>query len=187
MVIRRPGGRTARTRAAVIQATLALLSERGPAEIGMADIADRAGVAATSLYRRWGSLDRLLLDAAMERLRVSKPLPDTGSIEGDLRTWALAIASGLKNPGRSLAFKVIVAAAARMESGREETQKALNPRVSEIREMLERARLRGEAVPALTAVVDYLLAPLYTRALFGMKIENDLAERLVRRLMDDVS
>lgn len=184
MVIRRPGGRTARTRVAVIQAALDLLSERGPAAISMADIAERAGVAATSLYRRWGSLDALLLDAAMERLRVSKPLPNTGSIEGDLRAWGFAIASGLRSQSRSSAFKVLVASAARMESGHEGRQKALEPRIAQIKEMLERARLRGEPVPSLIEVVDHLLAPLYTRALFGMEIDDEGVERLVRRLLD---
>jgi AcrR family transcriptional regulator len=187
MIIRRPGGRTARTRASVIQSALDLLAERGPAAISMADIAERAGVAATSLYRRWGSLDALLLDAAMERLRVSKPLPDTGSLEGDLRAWGNAIASGLRSPSRSSAFKVIVASAARMESDHAERQKALEPRIAQIKEMLERAGLRGERVPSLIEVVDYLLAPLYTRALFGMEMDDEGVERLIRRLVDDLS
>ncbi len=40
----------------------------------------RAGVNPTSIYRRWGGRDNLLLDAAVTRLRATSPIPDTGSL-----------------------------------------------------------------------------------------------------------
>jgi hypothetical protein len=53
---RRPGGRSARVRAAVHQAVTDLVTERGYGNFTMGDIADQAGVADSSLYRRWGNL-----------------------------------------------------------------------------------------------------------------------------------
>ena len=182
---KRPGGRSARTRAAVAEAASALLSERGPSGISMAEIAQRAGVAVTSLYRRWGSVDALLLDVAVDRLRGMKPLPDTGSLEGDLETWGNRIASSLRNPERTSIFRVLVASAARMDSNGTERHKALAPRIAQMAEMLDRAKQRGESAPSISDVVDYLMAPLYTRALFGMEIDDGCVSRLVRRLMDD--
>src|SRR5215204_176225 len=59
----RPGGRTARTRAAVLDATVAELAEHGHAALTVEAVAARAGVNKTTLYRRWGGKDGLLADA----------------------------------------------------------------------------------------------------------------------------
>ena len=59
----RPGGRTARTKDAVFEAVASLVSERGHAAVSMTDIADRAGVAVTSLYRRWGDVRVLTMES----------------------------------------------------------------------------------------------------------------------------
>ena len=53
----RPGGRTARTAAAVFAAAINELSERGYDDISIETIAARAGVHKTTLYRRWHSKD----------------------------------------------------------------------------------------------------------------------------------
>src|SRR3954471_15847455 len=94
----RPGGRTARNKAAVFEATAALLAERGHQAVSMTDIAERAGVAVTSLYRRYGEVRALIMEVAVERLTRERPLPDTGSLRGDLRSWARAIAAGMASP-----------------------------------------------------------------------------------------
>src|SRR4051794_10052029 len=94
----RPGGRTARNKAAVFEAAAALLAERGHEAVTITDIAERAGVAATSLYRRYGDIRALIMEVAVERLTRERPLPDTGSLRGDLRGWARAIATGMASP-----------------------------------------------------------------------------------------
>src|SRR5580698_9912573 len=94
----RPGGRTAETRAAVFAAAEALLREKDPGAISMVEIAGRAGVAPTSLYRRWGDVRTLLTEVAVEGLMRDAPLPDTGTLRGDLRAWARNIAASLSNP-----------------------------------------------------------------------------------------
>lgn len=161
-----------------------LLQEQGPAAIGVTEIVQAAGVASTSIYRRWGTLDALLLDVAMERLRTTKPIPNTGSIKGDLKMWGLALVSSLRNPARSSIFMVLVASVARMEVSREQRAKVLEPRNAQICEMIDRALARGEDVPSPEDVRDYLLAPLYTRALFGGPLNEACVERLVTRLLD---
>ena len=64
----RPGGRSARVRDAVHKAVVELLAD-GEIDVAIPKIAERAGVNPTSIYRRWGSRDHLLLDAAVTRLR----------------------------------------------------------------------------------------------------------------------
>lgn len=180
----RPGGRTAETRARVFEAATALLAERGPAELSMTDIAKRAGVAATSLYRRWGDLSNLLMEVAVAGLVQDKPLPDTGSLEGDLRTWARTIAANLKTPDGSMLFRVLIATAPTGPGAAGvERLASLNPRIEQIRDLLDRAAARGEAAPLLWEVTDHILAPLYFRTLFGAPPDESVADMLVDRLL----
>src|SRR5580704_9210965 len=107
----RPGGRTAQTRAAVFSAVEALLKAKEPSAVTMVDIAERAGVAATSLYRRWGDVGALLMDVATDRLMRDQPLPDTGSLRGDLLAWAASVSKSLASRRKSTFFRVLVATA----------------------------------------------------------------------------
>src|SRR5262245_35179849 len=66
--------------------------------IGIADIADRSGVHAASIYRRWGTVQALLLDMTVARISHQSPMPDTGSLEGDLLAWGLRLARSVSGP-----------------------------------------------------------------------------------------
>ena len=178
----RPGGRTAKTKAVVFEAVTALVAERGHAAVSMTDIAERAGVAATSLYRRWGDVRVLIMEVATEQLMRDHPLPDTGSLAGDLRKWARTIAAGLRDPAGSSFFQAFVATAMPGAPGETRTA-AMQGRIDQITTMLERARKRGEKPPTLADVMDHLLAPLYARVLFGTPGSEAFAEKLVERLM----
>ena len=180
----RPGGRTAKTKAAVFEAVTALVAERGHAAVSMTDIAERAGVAATSLYRRWGDVRVLIMEVATEQLMRDHPLPDTGSLAGDLRKWARTIATGLKDPAGSSFFRAFVATAMSEGSPSEMRTAAMQGRIEQIMTMLERARKRGEKPPTIADVMDHLLAPLYARALFGKPASEAFAEQLVKRLLE---
>src|SRR5437763_15015950 len=46
--------------------------------------AARAGVGSTTIYRRWPSKGLLALDAFVDSFREEQPLPDTGTLRGDL-------------------------------------------------------------------------------------------------------
>jgi AcrR family transcriptional regulator len=179
----RPGGRSARTKAAVFEATAALLTERGHEAVTMADIAGRAGVAVTSLYRRWGDLRTLMMEVAVEQLMRERPPPNTGSLKGDLRAWARPIAASMKSREGSSFFRAVIAST--MPPGADGSMRtaALKRRGEQVALMLDRARQRGEKPPDITEVMDHLLAPLYLRTLFGMRVDRAVADRLVERLL----
>src|ERR1700677_3732726 len=92
---KRPGGRSSRVRKAVFEAVEGLLVERPGDLPSMADIAGRAGVNPTSLYRRWHDVRILAGEVAVERLMRDLPVPDTGSLRDDLIGWGAAAARGL--------------------------------------------------------------------------------------------
>lgn len=184
-VKQRPGGRTAQTKSSVFEAVSALITERGYGALSMTEIAERAGVAATSLYRRWGDVRSLIMEVAVERLMEEHPLPDTGALAQDLCTWARAIAAELSSPEGSSFFQAFIATALPGGGNNIARLAALRPRVAQLETMLARARARGEQAPSVEDVVDMLLAPLYTRTLFGMRTDESLADRLVKRLLGE--
>src|ERR1700746_3408253 len=97
-VQRRPGVRSARVRAAVLQAALEAMAEHGPGGVTISEIARRAGVHATSVQRRWGTAENVMLDAMLTRSQDELPIPDTGTLRGDLIAFARLIAAYLATP-----------------------------------------------------------------------------------------
>src|SRR5664280_783734 len=95
---RRPGGRSARVRAAVLEATLDQLAESGYDGLSFEAVAVRAGVHKTTLYRRWSDRTDLVLDAMLELSSQTVPVPDFGSVRADLLAIARGIAGNLSSP-----------------------------------------------------------------------------------------
>ncbi|AMT73365.1 TetR-like C-terminal domain-containing protein [Mycobacteroides immunogenum] len=84
-VQRRPGGRTARNRENVVRATTEILLNEGYEQLSIARVAAAAGVAETTVYRRWSTRQALAADALADLARLEIPIPDTGTLESDLR------------------------------------------------------------------------------------------------------
>ena len=79
--------RAARVEHAIITATRELLAEGGVGRLTIEGVAERSGVAKTTIYRRWRSKSELVGEA-LRTLRQDEPPPDTGSFRGDLRELA---------------------------------------------------------------------------------------------------
>jgi AcrR family transcriptional regulator len=97
----RPGGRTARTREAVLQAVIDELSDNGYAGATVERVAERADVAKTTIYRRWGSIDGLLADFMADRAARDIPVPDEGGLDTDLNALARDVVASLSHPARA--------------------------------------------------------------------------------------
>ncbi len=177
----RTGGRSAIVRAKVLAAASDLVASKGLQNVTMPEIAQRAGVAATSLYRRWGDVGSLLLEMAAERLARTFPLPDEGSIEGDLRRWTEKIVLRIHSTEEPIFLRVLLATS---DIAPEKRIRALAPRIEQLEHMLQRSRARGERTPSVDDLVDHLLAPLYMRALLGLPVDKTFSERLVERLLN---
>ena len=83
--------RVRRSRAALIQAAIALVTERGTAAIPISDIAAAADVSRQLVYQHFGDRDALLLEAALDLAR-TELLPrfaDVASPEGRERALVL--------------------------------------------------------------------------------------------------
>ncbi|PKV83209.1 TetR/AcrR family transcriptional regulator [Streptomyces sp. TLI_146] len=181
---RRPGGRSARVAAEVHQAVTDLISERGYGNFTVGDVAARAGVADSSIYRRWGNLETLLTDVALTRLNARSPMPDTGSLAGDLRTYAAQVAREITGPDGLAVLRLAVALSNRGQQGLQAGDKLRAERTRQLQSMLDRARERGEDAPDAFGVMDHILAPMYIRVLFDMgPLTPEYVDGLVDRLL----
>ena len=183
---RRPGGRGARVGAAVHQAVTDLVSERGYGKFTVGDVAARAGVADSSIYRRWGDLETLLTDVALTRLNARSPMPDTGSLAGDLHTYAAAVAREITGPDGLAVLRLTIALTSGGQAGLRARDDFLGVRRRLLESMLDRARERGENPPDALGVLDHILAPMYIRVLFGASpLTPEYVNGLVDRLLQE--
>ena len=161
----RPGGRTARTRAAVMAAVIEELSKHGYAGARLERVAARAGVAKTTIYRRWGSLEGLLADLMAEQAAQEIPVPDEGDLGSDLRALARDAVASVRDPAVRAALASIVAAAVQGPAAREVLTRFLAGRTATMTVIVDRAVQRGE-VPAGTdaaGVIRTVTALIYYR------------------------
>lgn len=76
--------RVERSKAAILDATLALLAEEGVGGLTVDAVAARAGVGKATVYRHWSSRGELILDA-ISSLVTDDEAVDRGSLREDLR------------------------------------------------------------------------------------------------------
>jgi AcrR family transcriptional regulator len=83
----------------VLDATWAILRERGAEGLTIDAIAKRAQVGRQTIYRWWPSRAAIVFEAASESARMIVPSePDTGSLRGDLRAFLRASYQGAARP-----------------------------------------------------------------------------------------
>jgi AcrR family transcriptional regulator len=163
----RPGGRTARVRAAVLQATGDALAEGGLADLDLTGVARRAGVGRTTVYRRWGSVSALVADLLVDMAETSQPRSETGDLDGDLRANARLIHRTLTDHRQGPLFRAMIAAAAFDASTAAALHAFYATRIEEWAACVDRAVERGD-VPVGTdscEVIRAVSAPLYYRFL----------------------
>ena len=156
----RPGGRSARIRRDVLAATIVLLEEDRQT-MTIPAVATRAGVAPSTIYRRWGDVDTLCADAALTMLDSDTSTPNTGNTVEDLITWAESIAANSTRPEYVRCLRSIVATL-----DADKSRVFLEDRERQLDEILTRAWERGETTPGREEISDRVLAPLYFRILF---------------------
>jgi AcrR family transcriptional regulator len=161
---RRVGGRSARVQDSVLKSVFELLREKGPSDLSIADVAERAGVHETSIYRRWPSRHALILDACRHFIDDALPIPDTGALRSDL----IAFQRSAKAMLGSRQGQVIIALNSMQEAGsRARRHDYWKTRLEQLRVMLDRAVERGEfpAGADRIAFLEALIAPIYFRLL----------------------
>lgn len=152
MCSRPPARRTGRPRSAdadraILDATRAALVDLGWGKLTMSDVAARAGVAKTTLYRRWAGKNELVVDAVAV-LFDELELPDLGSLAADVRHVVLQFAALLARPEAKTALMAVVAESTGDDALRLRIREAIVDRQKRLVVLgRQRAQARGELPP----------------------------------------
>jgi AcrR family transcriptional regulator len=179
----------------VLSAAWGLLHAGGFAALNMDEVAERAAVAKTTLYRRWPTKDHLAVAVAAEML-AEVPIPDTGALRRDLTEFATGLAASLDRlrmaghygGGASAGLVAeLVAAAARHPDIGELVRAGYEERHALARARLQRACEREGLRPDIDqgVLIDQVAGPVYYRILItGAPVGWDYAEGLVDAVLD---
>ncbi|WP_194816094.1 TetR/AcrR family transcriptional regulator [Nocardia sp. XZ_19_385] len=176
----RPGGRTARVREAVLRTAGDLLAERGFAHLDLTEVAAKAEVGKTTVYRRWGTASALVADLLADMAEQSVARADTGTLLGDLTANARLVAKTLADPRQGRLFRAVIAAGTCDETAATALHRFYDIRLREWSPCVEVAITRGEAPPGTNprAVLSAVSAPLYYRLLAsGDPIDESIADQ----------
>jgi AcrR family transcriptional regulator len=171
------------SRERVLTTTLDLLMETGLGELTIDDISRRSGVAKTTIYRHWANRSALVIDACSRMTDSEEAPPETGSLDGDLRTILTNIAGLLDTARWSSIVPSIVDAAEHDPEFADIHSRIQHGHAAPLRAALDRAALSGE-IPSTTdrdAIAAALLGPLFYRRWFSrQQIDAEFVDLIVR-------
>lgn len=178
--------RVARSRAKLLDAATALLVDGGARAVTVDAVAERSGVAKSTLYRHWGSRAELLTDVLRENVpKIEVPDLDLG-FEGALRALVDAVGSTLADPCQASILPAIFALRQQIPDVGELSAEDQHDKIAAIRQVLALGVDEGMIPAGLDPeLVGYqLLGPLVLAALAGNQVDTDaLSEQVLDRFL----
>jgi AcrR family transcriptional regulator len=166
----RPGGRSARIVAEVLRATADELARVGYAALRVEEVARRARVNKTTVYRRWPTKMQLVTETLQHERERCVVTPDTGSVREDLRIMLRAFVEKGQTP---------LARAWLSELGNTEVRTIMrgfrHHFESEWARVIARGMARGE-LPADTSpllLIEIVVSPITGRLVRGEELPTD--------------
>lgn len=188
---RAPDRRSDRARVAVLHAADDLLVERGYAGVTIEGIAARAGVAKQTIYRWWPSKFEILMETFLEDAAGALEIPDTGTVDGDLREHLRRLADFLTaEPAGRVMLALIGQAQHDPDVARAFQRRFLDERRVLDQSILERGAARGDlrSDTDLGLVIDMTYGPVYHRVLLtGLPVDDQFIDGLVSYVMAAVA
>ncbi len=179
----RGSARGSRTEAAILGATRELLSKCGVRELTVEGVAARAGVAKTTIYRRWRSKDELALAVLIDMVQTMVSVPELE----DTRAELIALLQGaIRILGKTLMGSVMRGLASELATdsdlARAFRELVVALRLGEVERLIQRGVDRGEIRQGvdISLTHDLLFGPVYYRLfLSGEPLDRKLAARIV--------
>jgi AcrR family transcriptional regulator len=153
-------------RAAMLRAAADVVIDAGIGRFAVDEVARRSGVAKTTIYRHFPDPKRLLV-AALDDAMHAPPVPDTGSLRGDLLVYLESVRPHFADRRlRTLFFELFIAAERDPEL-RRLGDDLLRARAAPTSAIFEQARARGELPAGIDypAMLDVVQGPLVLRSL----------------------
>jgi AcrR family transcriptional regulator len=171
------------TEAKILAATREILAEGGVRSLTMEGVAARAGVAKTTLYRRYRSRDELALAVLIDMVRTVTAGPEVADVRTELVQILRATLDVLRTTLMGRVMQGLVSELAvdpRLSEAFRDQVVAL--RIEEVAGVLARGAERGQLRPDLDVglVHELLFGPIYYRLfLSGEPLEPSFADRIV--------
>jgi AcrR family transcriptional regulator len=169
----------------IYETALTILAEVGYDRMTMDAVAARAKASKATLYRRWSSKAKLVIDA-LHAEKSPIDLPDTGSLKGDLEA-AFCGMGGLTDPKMVATMSSVITAIGRdQEFAREFRERFIATKLEASNTIWERARTRGELRPDLDVeLLSHALAGvvLHRVFMFGEPATEDLVSRVIDQII----
>jgi len=175
--------RVVRSRAAILRATADLLIELGATGVTIDGVAERSGVAKTTIYRHWKSRSSLVVDA-FESLLAPSALPShNGPIRQQLEAILVHFVHGLTRSEWARAVSTLIDGADRDPEMRQLLHDFLAVRMEPGRDALRAAVERGELGADLDVdeAIAMLVGPIFYRRFVS---RENLDEPFVMQLVD---
>jgi AcrR family transcriptional regulator len=169
----------------VIEATLALLAERGY-EFSIDDVAERARVHKTTIYRRWETKARLVAAAMRQIADRDVTAPGSGDVLADLEHLAVQVARALRRPAAANALRAALSTAGADPELRTVAAEFLASRYETATRVLRAAQHQGIIQQHLdpTLIWRAIVNPLHLNAVIGGPLTDGTAHALCRIVLD---
>ncbi len=167
--------------AAILQAAVKLLDERGYHEMTVDDIASVAGVGKQTIYRRWQSKAAVVLEALTARTAEEVAAPDTGSVQEDVRTLLRSAFHVLRVGRQKVVVTLMAEAQLNDDFGDAFRERFIARRRKALTDLIRRGIQRGEMEPGTDAefVADLIYGPMWYRLLNRhAPIDDNFADQL---------
>jgi AcrR family transcriptional regulator len=174
----------------VIAATLTELADGGYSALSLEGVARRAGVHKTTLYRRWGTREKLVLEAMLARAGERISVPDTGSVRTDLLELARTAAANAATPEVAAMARAVAAQEPHNPRLAAANQRFWAERLALDAVIVERAIERGEVAAGTDPrrAIESVLGPIHLRLLLtGEPIDRAFLEGVVDVVMDGIA
>jgi AcrR family transcriptional regulator len=177
---RRGRPRSDRCDQAILDAALRLIAEKGYARMSIEGIAAAAGVSKPTIYLRYRNKADLA-SRALERLRVEEAPAATGDLRADLVAHMRHLRGTFERVGMTVLGTCLTEERHTPELIALLRQRSVLPGRRLLRELLERARDRGELPPDadLDTAVLMLSGAYYAQHVGGERVGLDWDERVV--------
>jgi AcrR family transcriptional regulator len=186
---RRTDRRVERSNQAILDATLELLGSDGDVgSLTVEAVAARAGVAKSTIYRRWRDKWELALDAVMiDTLPGFDDPVDVGDSRKELLTFVNAVVKMLAATPYGPAMQGLVSQIATdPDLARVYRERVVQPRMAQLAPVIQRGIARGDlrADTEIRLVHELLVGPIFYRLLLsGAPLDPKLGPRLVDAIL----
>jgi AcrR family transcriptional regulator len=169
----------------ILRAVLELGTELGFDALTVEQLAERTGVAKTTIYRRWPNISTVVMDAFLAEVDQAAPIVERGTARESLTVSLKSLARLYRSPHGDTLRILIGRAQIDGELRHAVTTRWVEPRRafarSIIRRGIETTELRTELDPDV--VLDLLYGPIYHRLLVPYE-NSDLSEAWIDELLD---